>query len=945
MASDQDSPKIVVVTGDVTMDWNLARPRSFPNTGQTWNTEDEIRGYWLRGGAALLAGVIRKVAAQLSIENPKNSYEVHPLIESKDRVSPYDPQHHHSYALWSLFKYEEKQDDDDEQIYVWRVKEFLGLQRPEPAGAFAADEWKQLAEEVKRANIVVLDDAGLGFRDHPEIWQDALSANERSPWIILKMARPVAQGPLWEHLSQRCPSRLIVVIPINDLRLTEAQISRELSWERTAQDLAWELVYNPDLASLSRCAHVVVSLDGAGAVTLSTEQANANTPANRECTLFFRPEVIEAMWAQKYPGGMIGYTSCLVAGLARELMLNLEQPNFPQAIQNGIAAMEVLHKEGYGKRKGDQNSQPVPFQFPCDLIVEELGKKASGLTTIPVPDPGRFLIDSREHAKAIVPTMWTILQDQCDKDDQPANHRYAIADQIVRRGVKPSLQDVPLGQFGNLVTVDRQEIESFRSVRALISEYDRQERQERPLSIAVFGAPGSGKSFGVTEVAKSVLPNRIEKLTFNISQFNEPRELLAALHKVRDVALSGKVPLVFWDEFDTSLNEQPLGWLRYFLSPMQDGSFQEGQVTHPIGRSIFVFAGGTSERREDFGKKLSLEEQDTAKVRDFVSRLKGYLDILGPNPSDGDSQRDPDCVIRRAILLRSFLEDKALQLFRPRDRKGEVDIDPGVLRAFLKIQKYEHGARSIESIVAMSLLAGKNRFERSSLPSQEQLDLHVNGQAFLALVQQMTFDKKGVLLEKLAAVNHQIYCAKVQEDGSAEPHGGKSYAELSDDIKEQNRDAVRDISTKLDLTGYVMIPARVSDRLFSFPLADVELLAEHEHVRWMELKVKDGWSYGVPRNDDAKRHPDLLPWFSKLVDEEPKIHYSPAVWKAIGDDALSETAKEKDRMSVRGIPNILAQAGFTIVKVQVENEGDNNKSQDPALPKTSEGEVSPKLRD
>jgi hypothetical protein len=910
MTGNQDSPKVVVVTGDVTMDWNFARPRSFPNTGLTWNTEDAIRGYWLRGGAALLAGVIRKVAAKLG---PEHKYTVHPLIEPEDRVSPYDSQHHHSYALWSLFKYEEKSGDDDAQVYVWRVKEFLGLQRPEPAAALAVDEWKQLAKEVSRASLVILDDAGLGFRDHPEIWRDALSANERSPWIILKMARPVAHGPLWEHLSQRCPSRLIVVIPVNDLRLTEAQISRELSWERTAQDLAWELVYNPALASLSKCAHAVVSLDAAGAVTLATDDASARP----KCKLFFRPEVIEGMWAQKYPGGMIGYTSCLVAGLAREIMLNLEQPDFPQAIQNGIAAMEVLHKEGYGKRERDHGNKPVPFQFPSDLIVEELAKNARSLSMNIVPDPARFMDEPSPDRNAVVPNSWTILQDRCDADEHPANHRFALAEEIVRKGVKPSLKNVPLGQFGKLLTVDRQEIESYRSIRALISEYNRQERPERPLSIAVFGAPGSGKSFGVTEVAKSVLPNRIEKLTFNLSQFNDPKEILGALHKVRDVALSDKVPLVFWDEFDTNL-DRPLGWLRYFLSPMQDGSFQEGQITHPIGRAIFVFAGGTSERREDLGTKLKPEERDAAKVRDFVSRLKGYLNILGPNPNQGNIQSDPNYIIRRAILLRSFLEEKAIQLFRPRDRKGEVDIDPGVLRAFLKIQKYEHGARSMESIVTMSVLADKNRFERSSLPAEEQLNLHVNGQAFLALVQQIEFDEDGKLLERLAAKAHDVYCAGLKPDeGEMPPYSKLKYEQLPPEIKEQNRDQVRDIQAKLDLAGYVMIPARVSGRVFSFPARDVELLAEYEHRRWMELKVQNGWRYGSVRDNDAKLHPDLLPWRSKLLDEEPRIQYSAAVREAIGTEELSELAKEKDRISVRGIPNILARAGFTIVKVGV----------------------------
>ena len=103
---------------------------------------------------------------------------------------------------------------------------------------------------------------------------------------------------------------------------------------------------------------------------------------------------------------------------------------------------------------------------------------------------------------------------------------------------------------------------------------------------------------------------------------------------MRDIGLSGKIPLVFWDEFDTSLEETPLGWLRYFLAPMQDGKFQEGQINHPIGRAIFVFAGGTSSSMAEFDKGTE-ENFKSAKGPDFVSRLKGYINVLGPNPVKG----------------------------------------------------------------------------------------------------------------------------------------------------------------------------------------------------------------------------------------------------------------------------------------------------------------------
>src|SRR5438128_2602712 len=103
------------------------------------------------------------------------------------------------------------------------------------------------------------------------------------------MARPVAQGGLWEHLHKTRSERLIVVMAVNDLRLTNVQVSRELSWERTAQDLAWELVYNPKLNALSHCAHVVVSFETAGAFLLSRRQDGTGPAATHSSKLFFDP--------------------------------------------------------------------------------------------------------------------------------------------------------------------------------------------------------------------------------------------------------------------------------------------------------------------------------------------------------------------------------------------------------------------------------------------------------------------------------------------------------------------------------------------------------------------------------------------------------------------------------------------------------------------------------
>jgi hypothetical protein len=67
-------------------------------------------------------------------------------------------------------------------------------------------------------------------------------------------------------------------------------------------------------------------------------------------------------------------------------------------------------------------------------------------------------------------------------------------------------------------------------------------------------------------------------------------------------------------------------------------------------------------------------------------------------------------------------------------RGGRLSIDPGVLRAFLEVPAYVHGARSLEAIIEMSSITGRLRYERSSLPARHQLALHVDPDAFLTLV-------------------------------------------------------------------------------------------------------------------------------------------------------------------------------------------------------------------
>jgi len=303
---------------------------------------------------------------------------------------------------------------------------------------------------------------------------------------------------------------------------------------------------------------------------------------------------------------------------------------------------------------------------------------------------------------------------------------------------------------------------------------------------------------------------------------------------------------------------------------------------------------------EDFPTVLGHDEFVRMKGPDFISRLKGYVNILGPNPQiSGGDKADPYHVIRRAIMLRLVLQRTSPQIFQ-RQNGGEIpSIDPGVLRALLHTREYKHGVRSMEAIVAMSLLAGRSSFERSCLPAEAQLDLHVDGRDFLSLAQQIELE--GDLLEKMAEAAHDIFCEGRKRDGwRPGPRSDTErthpllvpYADLPETYKEANRVNVRNIPKKLAAVGYVMIPSRSSEPPLEFPAEDLETLARLEHQLWMEDRFAAGFTLGEPTDEDPRRNRYLVDW-----------------------EEVPEEIKNTDRDLVRGIPQIAARAGYAIVKL------------------------------
>ncbi len=842
----------ILITGDICIDWlRFSMPPK--DSGLNWELYPGTRMIARFGGALLLADFLR---------NSTDGAVISPHLEKIEKIPPEDILH--SNAELDLFPY--SSDPKDKNNLIFRIKRSLGFTGP----AAGTPGLLPIKDDDPKADMVIIDDAGNGFRSQKQYWPRALSEDGKKPVVIYKMSLPLAEGRMWDHVRKNHADRLVVVISADDLRASGVNISRCLSWERTAKDFVWQMASNPILLPLANCSNLVVRFGLEGAIHYMRKGGRV------ESRLYFDLSAIEDGFRDKYPGDMQGLSSAFTAALVARIAGSYAEGEdlfdaVGEGVRDGLKASRRLFKYGFG------NNVHQP-DIPYSRIFNPAEKEPDSIADIIVPNP--------PVSEPADPTFWCILKEIKGAVLED------IACDIVIKGDNAALKNVPVGQFGKLKTVDRAEIESFRSIRNLMQEYIHSKSSSRPLSIAVFGFPGSGKSFGVTEVAESVALGLVVRLDFNVSQWRSISDLISAFHRVRDLALEGKITLVFFDEFDSTF-EGKLGWLKYFLAPMQDGTFREGETVHPIGRSIFVFAGGISntlgafcqEDPDGSEKEQVLQEFKNAKGPDFTSRLRGYVNIVGPNPA---SSSDSIFMIRRAMLLRSLLERKAKQLF---DVNNHVRIDKGVLRALIKVPHYKHGARSIEAIIEMSMLSGFMCWEQALLPAKEQLRLHVDEEMFSRLVVRDVL--LGAARDDLAKAIHEKYVKDQEGKKPASDPSMQPWDKLSENLRESNRRQADHIPEKLRRVGCGFAP--VTDKepaIFEFTPAEIETMAELEHERWTSERLLDGWLYGEKRDVENKISPYLVPW-----------------------NDLTDDVKEWDRQAMRGLSEFLGKAKFEIYRL------------------------------
>jgi hypothetical protein len=646
----------------------------------------------------------------------------------------------------------------------------------------------------------------------------------------------------------RIASRCFLMLDADVLRNSGAMISKAISWERSVMNLIWQLNNNTAIRYLLKAPHILITFEEDAAVYIETR-----TSGNAE-----KDRVIHSAWL-------------VLADGSSEGTRRREHPSSG----NGFVAMVAAAAGQFT----DVVNETKKLQLTPILRNDATEKECDGENRIPVP----ILKDGN----TIAPNSWLIANSKKEKDthELALNYIYRGDDSLKGKGF-------PFLKMGGLKSIDRFEIEDFHNIRNLIIEYANKKFPEgediTPLSIAVFGSPGSGKSFGVKQIAKSLKECNIKTDTVNVAQISSDDELGATFQKVRDIVFEDKLPLVFFDEFDSG----DLKWLKNFLMPMQDGKFKDASGEHPLGKCILVFAGGTASTFKDFIAPMSSADEQAqqrfknVKGPDFASRIKGTIDIAGPNRRD-DS--DKAYVLRRALLLRSLCErDKRLE---KNIKAGEKFIDENILRAMLYVPEYKHGARSMETILKMSKIEN-GTWQPSGLPMGSQMSMHLNDRKFTDILLINVLEQS--LEGRIARAIHEKYTEYMTENQRKQPNR-KPWEELSIEFKLSNLNQARSYREKLALIKYEMtLKDENREAVTVFTDDEVLFLAKQEHQRWMNEKIEDGWVYAEVRDDKKKHHNCLVEW-----------------------DKLSEEVRNWDKDPVRNIIGILDKVGYGVYKKEL----------------------------
>ncbi|HFQ81077.1 MAG TPA: AAA family ATPase [Desulfobacterales bacterium] len=565
--------------------------------------------------------------------------------------------------------------------------------------------------------IVVIDDSGRP----PCLAAELLTRNDK-PWVIA-MGISAAH---WQDWALRFKTDFHLLCRLADLETTRMEMDSSVNWESIVA-MAIKALKSPevglwDSAASRFCCHIIVEMYPHGILYLGPNG------------YYFRhrPGSLPEKSSPRYKGSTPCYDTLLTSMLVRDCL----ESNSPPFCRNYfydfscrvLANWHLLYEQGYSFANGlhlPRLDFSASFQNgrPCsnaDLLTDpyfiELDHKGLDFDgNLEKVACQAWDADKKKALRVLFPFKSAYAVELAGQAQAPSQALTVICEVLhhLKEEVswKRGFERLRLYHVGNLRTTDPVEIEPVVTLQHVMSSYAMRQRVQRPLCVGVFGPPGSGKSFSVKEVARVIAgkfaSDPFEFFEFNLTQFGGPDEINSAIEPVRATVAKGKIPIVFWDEFDCRYDNHEFGYLRYFLPAMQDGVTYVNGTPYNIGRAIFVFAGGVKASWEDMERLLTdddpkaLQFTKTLKIPDFMSRLRVVLDIEGINMgehlfSDSASPLELE-ELRRILMKRAFIIAHQMDThWKQAARKTS-----GLLLRLL-LARYKFGARSIEAVIESS---------------------------------------------------------------------------------------------------------------------------------------------------------------------------------------------------------------------------------------------------
>ena len=457
--------------------------------------------------------------------------------------------------------------------------------------------------------FIVFEDMDMGYRTMgSNEWTEALrlwsadTANEKKRPLrnIILLGRSLSAltkkgDDLWSKLMLDHRDDTLVIVNADLLRAMGAELSRRVSWEQSALDLVAFLNSKSEFARLAQFSHLVVRFGITAAVHCfnpgSTPQYNLFY--DTKCDNGYFRDVDEE-------GGIIGNNSVYATAIIKECLRNSMVTSsvsqcVGRAIRSAIPACQRMHRIGYptfpAKGSWLENwPHSAIFDYEEYLKVRSLGKHVEKEIEATEPTSDELI-----HQIAIPrgSQSWNILTDSMAGTallDTARNLVLYGVERAVNQPPETSRADpitavthafIPKARFNDLVTFDRDEIENCRGVYNIIKAYLASD-QQKPLCIAVFGPPGSGKSFTVEQIALASINHFADYRTsgvleprrdINISQIDTTENLLKTITQlipyrfdispdrtdsakgkplIPQIANKQRVPFIFFDEFDSS---------------------------------------------------------------------------------------------------------------------------------------------------------------------------------------------------------------------------------------------------------------------------------------------------------------------------------------------------------------------------------------------------------